>query len=639
MVQRLGQLKIGQKLVLCFLALGVLPALIIGMSSLREASNGLESLAFNSLEAVREIKKAQLEKYFDDRQNDMDVLVKVGGTLRQQALEKLTAVREVKKKAVENYFRVMKRQIQTFSENQMIKESMINFNDRLETFRDFNDIDEEGIEVFREKLKTYYLDDFSNEYKSANSGKAPADIEATVDNLDADAVALQYYYIADNPNPLGSKEDLDRAGDLSSYTRAHNYAHPTIRSFQQKFGFSDIYLIDANTGRVSYSVTKELDFGTSLEEGPYSKSALAGVYKKAKSSFFKDAVFISDFEIYFPSYEAPSMFVASPIVDGDEVVGVAVFQLNIDRLNLMMAERTGLGNTGETYLVGGDYLMRSDSNSDFERSVVESLKKPEAGRAESKAINLALAGQSGSGVIINYLNKPVLSAWVPVRVGNFSWALMAEIDVTEALSPVDENGVPFYEKYAKQYGYEDLLLMNPDGYVFYTVNGGKDSRINMLTGEFKDSNLGQLVKEVIAGGKFGFADFKPYAPSGDAPAAFIAQALIHEEKPELVIALRLPLEGINAIMAIRDGMGNSGESYLVGPDNRMRSDSFQDPENRSVAASFAGSVEANGVDSLAVNEALNGNSGTQVSTNYAGELVLSAYCAAYNWWQNLGYAR
>ncbi len=58
----------------------------------------------------------------------------------------------------------------------------------------------------------------------------------------------------------------------------------------------------------------------------------------------------------------------------------------------------------------------------------------------------------------------------------------------------------------------------------------------------------------------------------------------------------MALDDINAIMHQRDGMGQSGETYLVGSDKRMRSDSFLDPKSRSVQASFAGSIEQNGVD-------------------------------------------
>ena len=51
-------------------------------------------------------------------------------------------------------------------------------------------------------------------------------------------------------------------------------------------------------------------------------------------------------------------------------------------------------------------------------------------------------------------------------------------------------------------------------------------------------------------------------------------------------ALQMPLDRVNEIMRERTGMGETGESYLVGPEKLMRSDSYLDPENHSVAASF-----------------------------------------------------
>jgi methyl-accepting chemotaxis protein len=57
----------------------------------------------------------------------------------------------------------------------------------------------------------------------------------------------------------------------------------------------------------------------------------------------------------------------------------------------------------------------------------------------------------------------------------------------------------------------------------------------------------------------------------------------------------------------------------------MRSDSFLDPINRTVIASFAGSVAHNGVETLAVNEALSGQTGVMQVNDYNNNLVLSAY--------------
>lgn len=72
-------------------------------------------------------------------------------------------------------------------------------------------------------------------------------------------------------------------------------------------------------------------------------------------------------------------------------------------------------------------------------------------------------------------------------------------------------------------------------------------------------------------------------------------------------------------------MGRSGETYLVGSDFRMRSDSYLDPQGHSINASFAGTVEKNGVTSDAVKAALSGSTDVAIVIDYNGNPVLSAY--------------
>ncbi|MCP4042440.1 MAG: methyl-accepting chemotaxis protein, partial [Gammaproteobacteria bacterium] len=152
-----------------------------------------------------------------------------------------------------------------------------------------------------------------------------------------------------------------------------------------------------------------------------------------------------------------------------------------------------------------------------------------------------------------------------------------------------------------------------------------DYETNMVSGKYKDSGLGQPTRKVLGTKQYGVADFAPYAPSNGDPAAFIAQPYIRDGEIELIVALRLSLEAINSVMQQRDGMGETGETYLVGSDKLMRSDSFLDPEGHSVMASFAGTVTNNGVDSEAVNEALAGKTDSKIITDYKGNPVLSAY--------------
>ena len=111
------------------------------------------------------------------------------------------------------------------------------------------------------------------EFKNRNPGNQfdPSSLNKNLDNL---AIALQYQYIQANPHPLGEKDSLYNPGDGSDYANWHQYYHPFFRDFLQRFGYYDIFLVDQKSGRIVYSVFKELDYATSLKNGPYANSGI-----------------------------------------------------------------------------------------------------------------------------------------------------------------------------------------------------------------------------------------------------------------------------------------------------------------------------------------------------------------------------
>ena len=617
--------KLGTKLVVAFLLVGLLPAAVIGFSALSTSSEALSNSAFNQLNGVREIKKKQIESFFAERRGDMGVLLETVSTLRQEAINKLVAVRENKRQAVERYIGDIHEQVRFLAHDQRVIEAVTDLSSLYASAVVHEELSEAQLEEWRAELGGYYRDHYGAEYSKQNGGEM-VDVEAMLAALDPSGVALQHCYIHANTNPLGEKHKLDRGGGVAIYHELHEVVHPTLREYLERFGYYDIFLIDTE-GNVVYSVYKEIDFATSLEKGSWAESGLAKVYRKAKEAE-EGAVVFEDFSRYTPSYEAPAGFVASPIYSDGELAGVAAFQFPIDRLNAIMAERSGLGKTGEAYLIGPDKLMRSDSFLDPDNhSVIASFRDPVKGKVDTEAAREALAGKSDFDVIVDYNGNPVLSAFTPVKVGEATWGLLAEIDIAEAYSPVDANGGEYYAKYQEMYGYYDLFLITNQGYVFYTVTKEADFQTNMVSGKYRDSNLGGLTREVLDSKRFGFVDFAPYAPSNGDPASFIAQPLVdaRDGEVEMVVALQLSLGAINAIMQQREGMGETGETYLIGADKLMRSDSFLDPDGHSVKASFAGDVATNGVDTEGARRALGGETGSSIIIDYNGNPVLSAF--------------
>jgi len=139
--------------------------------------------------------------------------------------------------------------------------------------------------------------------------------------------------------------------------------------------------------------------------------------------------------------------------------------------------------------------------------------------------------------------------------------MVAKLDAAALGPQVEAAHGAFLADYVKQYGYYDLFLIDPAGLAFYTAAKEPDYNSNLLTGPYKDSNLGQLVRRVVADKRFGMADFAPYAPSKGEPAAFIALPLLDGGgQVKLVVALQLSLEAVNAVMQRREGMGKTGES-------------------------------------------------------------------------------
>lgn len=610
--------KISRKLLLCFLCFGLIPAVSIALLSLYQANKGFEEQTFNQLEAITSIKQTQVAQYFQARQNDLQTLVEISSTLRHQAFQKLTAVREVKRNTLKNYFTSLDKQISTLASNPMLVTSVKSYEQGLESYL-FSQPSYSDSQLDT-ALKAYYQTTFSPAFEAANNGKKPEYLEDNISYMDRTAKRLQ--------NQMLLPPSVKIEPNSFEHTRLQRYYRDIdeiLRPVKTNYTLAKVHIVSSKDARLIYSSDKALDFGTRFSEGPYANTGVSFAIQQALQSDSDNQSFYSDFEAYQPNLGTPSLFIASPIKQGDSVLGALVFQLAVSEINTAMAERTGLGKTGETYLVGNDYLLRSDTVEADRLSAENSMRYSETGRVLSRAISQGLAGRTGTGVVKNYAGELVLSTWTPVQVGNFKWALLAEIDVTEALSPVDQEGIAFYKKYATTNQYQDLLLINPDGQIFFTTANGRENQTNILEGEFKDSHLARLIEKTLANKQVGFADVASYRADNNQPATFMAIPLVHNDKVELVIAVRLSLAGINTLMQIDQGMGESGESYLVGPDKRMRSDAYHDPQNRSVKASFQGNVTSNGVDTEAVSLALAGDQGAIQSHNYQHNSVLAAY--------------
>lgn len=535
-------MKLRGKLGIAFLMVGIIPAAVIGFSTLKEASGSMEKQAFNQLESVRTIKKTQVENYFAARRADSNVLVDTVKAMEDEAFAKLKSVEELKKDSLQKLFKSIKNTVD------IIKDSPV-------VIASFN--------AFAEAIEK-------------DGGQA------------------------------GGEQWQFMAKKHASY----------LKNIAEKNDWYDLFLISDN-GDIVYSVAGNSDLGMNIPNSELNDSSMGRAFSMARE-LKEDRITISDFQPYAPAKGEQAAFMMARLGGAP---GYFAIRLPIEPINAIVQQRAGLGKTMESYLVGevdGVSALRSD----------RVIKKGNFfGKKKSgKLIKKALAGQSGLATKVGSTGAVEVVAYAPLDIEGLNWSIFTTGSLEEVVAgtvSVDEKD--YFSHYIEKYGYYDLFLIHPEGEVFYSVTHGLDYKTNMVDGKYADSGLGKLVRQVLKTRQYEIADFAPYGPSNGEPASFIAQPILLKGEVQMIVALQLSLQTINGIMQEHTGMGQTGETYLVGPDKRMRSDSYLDPRNHTVKASFAGTVVANGVDSFAVNEALSGKTGIGIIIDDAGNSVLSAY--------------
>lgn len=372
--------------------------------------------------------------------------------LTERVYSQLTSLRAARTYQIQDYFNRLIQHTQTLSDDYMFIAAMKEFK---AAFAELTKADVPA--EYNTKIDAYYTKEILPRLAKTTEGKPL--LEAYTPNKTA-ARYLQYHYIAANSNPLGKKFLLDDAGDKSKYSSVHARYHPRFRNIAERFGYYDMYLLDT-TGDIVYMLSKEIDFGTNLIDGRYSQSNLGRALLDCLKAKSTEYVKIVDFEPWQPSYDAPASFVASPIFEGTEMIGILAFQLPIDAVNRIMTndnnwEKIGLGKTGESFLVGKDFLMRSASrfliedpegyaktvrSNGVDEKTINKIKEYNTSillqEVRTKSVEAGLAGKEGTWIINDYRGIPVLNSYAPLEIDGLKWVVIAKIDVSEAYAPIN----------------------------------------------------------------------------------------------------------------------------------------------------------------------------------------------------------
>ncbi len=371
--------------------------------------------------------------------------------LENAAREKLTQQSIQAQQAISQYIQFSQAQISNYSDSPLIVSAAQEF---VSAYNSYKSERAPLTTSQKQALASYYSNDFNQAFRTRNGEAFNAPL-SLLNKLPPVAQALQYDYIASSSHGLGEKDRLLQPAVSARYSTTHAQFHPHIRRFLYDFGYYDIFIVDPATGNIVYSVFKELDYGSSVKTGPYANTGIGEAYRLAMQQQDAEHASMSKLQVYLPSYNALAGFLSSPIVNSQgQRIGILIFQLPIDRISQIMThdsewEARGFGESGETYLVSPDHLLVTESRFFLQapeeylqaipRDIAPQIRKAGTSvgiqRVESSAANRALRGEQGFATVEDYRGESVFSAYVPVTLGNYTYALLAEIDVAEALAP------------------------------------------------------------------------------------------------------------------------------------------------------------------------------------------------------------
>ncbi|WP_320045173.1 response regulator [uncultured Desulfobacter sp.] len=187
--------------------------------------------------------------------------------------------------------------------------------------------------------------------------------------------------------------------------------------------------------------------------------------------------------------------------------------------------------------------------------------------------------------------------------------------------------IQYFKKYSKMSGYKDLIVVDAQSENVLLSTEGKTHRTaNLLSGEFKQSGLVKVFQKVVESKKGGVEDFASYEPSGGIQSAFYGEPVFDsQEKLIAVIVVQLPPSFLTNIIESRKGMGQTGESYIVGWSKKNKRFEFRTDlrtmgDGKYVTGAALGKLN---YWEDAVKYGVKGNHGTYIDS--AGKKVLAAY--------------
>ncbi|MBF0108071.1 MAG: response regulator [Magnetococcales bacterium] len=372
------------KLVVVFLLIGILPLFVLGWLTVNQAHHVLREKAGEELSRTLLFKKMQVEQYLDMTGRQLKEL-----SLRDGFAEWMTGMKAA-------FHRV------SIPAN---------------------------TQTLRERLKARFDLSFVPEYRKHQGNRTPPDTYIAL--LDDKALFWQERMFVHDDRVQGS-DSLEMGDSVEQFIRFRDQFDPMMRQQLASYDYYDLFLVDNQSGHVVYAVQNEIDLATSLKSGPFAQTGLGDAYRRVLAgNKGETAPVMVDFSPYFPSYDAPSAFMAVPVLRSGDMVGILMTQIHFQSIDKILNDRKGRGKSVKiTFLDRHGMDVMGKTSGDERRG-----EKKDGGGGDEAVTETMTTENSGNDGF--HSSRDYLWARIALDMYGLSGSLEGRSALKEVMAPID----------------------------------------------------------------------------------------------------------------------------------------------------------------------------------------------------------
>ena len=394
---------------------------------------------------------------------------------------------------------------------------------------------------------------------------------------------------------------------LKKSKKVDNVYLDNIKIYKNELGFKNIMMV-SNKGKILYASDDEKLVGTYVKEFSLTHQSFFSQLTKDKKS---KAVHIVNFGLENISKK----YKQYAITRFKDVDGFVALEINQDNLQKSIENVASLGKSAETYLVfenNGETYLASNRH----------IKEGKVGDVKSgKHINVGFF-ESGTDIKYGSLGDMELVGYMPIKIKDVTLSMQTTVAYEDIISPII-NGNDYFQQFVKDYDYHNIMIVGPKGNIFYSVTKEKEYKTNIFLGKYAKTHLLKAVKDVLKTKKFVLSDLDVYPACNNGLAQFALSPILRKDGTiQSIVVIQLNKDYLTKILDNKESVYKTHETYVVGKNYRLRSDTALMRGDYNVKDSFIKDIK---IKTQASKNAFKRGKGILIGEDYRGVEVLSSY--------------